>query len=135
MFDDYESVTLRKFKDPNSELFQKIGGRTFRLLVWSRKGRPIIHWRFRRSPATIPTHHNFSRPLRKQDLSKYWILHQQNKEAPSLRILRSAVGWCSSRIPTREQIKKEELRVAQLNMDLFSKAMFVKCHKPPEHQD
>jgi hypothetical protein len=35
----------------------------------------------------------------------------------------------------REQIKRKELRAAQLNMDFFSKAMILKCDKPPEDQD
>jgi hypothetical protein len=135
MFDDYESVALRKSKDPRSELFQKIGGRTFKLLVSSGKRRPIVHWRFRHCPATIPTKGHFSRPLRKRDISEYGILFQQNKEAPLLRLLPSAVGWCSPRMHAREQIKRKELRVATLNMEFSSKSMILKCDKPPEDQD
>jgi hypothetical protein len=134
-FDDFESVALRKFKDPKLELFQKIGGRAFKLLNSSRRRRRIVHWRFSHSPATIPTHHNFSRPLRKCDISKYGILYQQNQEAPLLRLFPSAVGWCSPRMHAREQIKRKEFRAAMLNMDFFSKAMILDCEKPPEDQD
>jgi hypothetical protein len=134
-FDDYESTALRKFKDPKSELFQKIGGGTFKLLVSSRKHRPIVHWRFGHPPATIPTSGYFSRPLRKSDISEYGIVFQRNKEAPLLRLLPSAVGWCSPRMHACEQLKRKELRVAQLNMEFFSKAMILKCDKPPEDQN
>jgi hypothetical protein len=134
-FDDYESVALRKFKDPKSELFQKIGGRTLKLLAPSKRRRRIVHWRFSQSPATIPIHRNFSRPLRKRDISKYGILYQQNKEAPLLRLLPSAVGWCSPREHAREQISRKGSRAAMLNMDFIAKAWILDCEKPPEDQD
>jgi hypothetical protein len=134
-FDDFESVPLRRFKDPKSELFQKIGGRTFKLLNPPRRRRRVVHWRFQHSPATIPTYHNFSRPLRKRDISQFGILYQQNKEAPLLRLLPSAVGWCSPRTHAREQISRKGFRAAMLNMDFLSKAWILDCEKPPEDHD
>jgi hypothetical protein len=137
-FDDYESVALRKFKDQESGLFQKIGGRTCKLLVSSRKRRSIIHWRFRHSPPTIPTTSNFSLPLRKRDISKYGFHFQRTQEAPLLHLLPSAVGWCSSRVHTGEQLNRRESRIARLNgfSEFISKALvFRQLKRPPEDQD
>jgi hypothetical protein len=94
-FDDPEAVTFRRCTDSDSPDFQKILGKTFRLLPLIKKKPKIQQWRFRhqlRSPATIPCHDNFSRPLRRRDISKFGLHFQKNKEAPKLRLRPCVLG-------------------------------------------
>jgi hypothetical protein len=133
-FDDHEASALRKFADPKSELFQKIGGRTFRLLVSPRKHRPIVHWRFRHFPPTIG---HFSRLFKKHDIAIHGIHFQQSKEAPLLRLLPSAVGLCSPCMHACQQLNRRETRIARLNSfsEFISKAMtYRRLDKPPDDQ-
>jgi hypothetical protein len=97
-FDDSESVTFRRCTDPKSPDFQKIVGKTFRFSFPMKKKLKNQHWRFRpRHPATIPLHDNFSRPVRRHDISKYGLYFQRSQEAPKLRLRpRAPAGRTSS---------------------------------------
>jgi hypothetical protein len=80
-FDDPEAVTFRRCTDLKSPDFQQILGKTFRLFPLMKKKPKIQQWRFRDiHPATIPTHGNFSRPVRRHDISKFGLHFQKNKE-------------------------------------------------------
>jgi hypothetical protein len=100
-YDDREAETLRKFQDPESELFQKIGGKTLRLLTPHKKRKHIVHWRFRHFPPTIPTIGRFSRPLKKRDIAihgSYASFHRRSACAPPVRTrVKDSIGGKSEK--------------------------------------
>jgi hypothetical protein len=82
--DEKDSVTLRRCTDPRSKDFQKILGKTFKLLAPCRKPPRILHWRTKRHWSdTIPLKDHFSRPITRQVIAKFGLYFRKTKEASS----------------------------------------------------
>jgi hypothetical protein len=136
-FDDNESVTFRSFSDPRSPNFQKILGETFRFLFPKKKRPKITRWRDRRRwPATIPLKANYSRLLRRHDISVHGLCYQKPKEALELRLRPCVVGMCSPRVHRAENQSKTEFQKLQLNTEFIAHAQWLmKPEQLPETPD
>jgi hypothetical protein len=132
-FDDSEAVTFRRCTDLDSPDFQKILGKTFRLLPPLKKNPKSQQWRarFLIRPATIPLHDHFSRPIRRCDISKYGLYFQKDKEAPKLRLRPCILGLCAPRVHRLEKPSIKELRLRALQSEFLACAQIIRKPDQP----